>query len=64
MSIIGTSPDSGIFLVQTQILILSGPDQNQIRVWTGSGQNSDFSFEIEKLAKIEIEFENSKISKN
>ena len=33
-------PESGIFLVQTQIWILSGPDQIQIRVWTESGQNS------------------------
>ena len=33
-------PESGILLSQTEIWILSGPDQNQIRVWTGSGQNS------------------------
>ena len=46
-------PESGFFHVQTDIWILSGPDQNQIRVWTGSGQNSDFSFEIEKFEKTE-----------
>ena len=37
--------ESGNFLVQTDIWIFSGPDQKQ----TGSGQNSDFVFEIEKI---------------
>jgi len=41
---------------------LSGPDQNQIRVWTGSGRNSEFSYEIGYLKKLKIEFENSKNS--
>ena len=34
---------------QTEIWILSGADQNQIRVLTGSEQNLDFNFEIKKL---------------
>ena len=40
-----------IFFVQTDVWILSGQDQNQIRVWTRSGQNSDFvswNWKIEK----------------
>ena len=42
-----------VFHVQTDIWILCGPDQKQIRVQTGSGRNSDFSFEIEKFEKTE-----------
>ena len=44
-------------LSQTDIWILSEPNQNHIRVLTWFGQNSDFVFEIEKL-------ENSKKLKN
>ena len=58
-------PESGVFLEQTQIWILSGPEQNQIRIWTGSGQHSDFSFEIERLnSQIQKNSKNSKSSKN
>ena len=34
---------------RSYIWILSRPDQNQIRVWTRSGQNSDFIFKIENI---------------
>ena len=40
-------------LSQTDIWILSEPNQNHIRVLTWFGQNSDFVFEIDKLENSE-----------
>jgi len=60
----GTSPDSIQSLEFFLPRLKSGPDKNQIRVWTASGENLDFSFEIENLKKLKIEFENSENSKN
>ena len=59
---IGTNPDSVQGLDFFLSKLISGLE-NQIRVWTGSEQNSDFIFAIEKIEKSNLKIrkiENSK----